>query len=233
MLRVGPFLATFDPHDDGRYLNYAIPDDDARPTAGDVADLAAAYEERGRIPRLEYLTTAAPLVEAALADGGFVAEAHLSLMTCTPGRAAERRLPWARVSRAEDDAELEEMVAVQHTAFGDVPPDASTLARARAWVEAGAIAVVARDRATRAVIGGGVATPPCEDASELTGIAVRESFRRRGVAGAVTARLAREAFAAGAGTAFLTPGGDGAQRVYARAGFADASVMLHISRLDG
>jgi hypothetical protein len=46
---------------------------------------------------------------------------------------------------------------------------------------------------------------------------------------AATARTA-DAFAVGVTTAFLTPGDDGAHRVYERAGFADATVMLHISR---
>jgi predicted GNAT family acetyltransferase len=58
---------------------------------------------------------------------------------------------------------------------------------------------------------------------------VLEPYRRRGIAGAITARLARELFADGVTTVFLTPGDDGAHRVYARAGFADTTAMLHLS----
>jgi hypothetical protein len=46
----------------------------------------------------------------------------------------------------------------------------------------------------------------------------------------VTARLAGDAFAVGVTTAFLTPGGDGAHRVYARVGFADRTILVHIGR---
>ncbi|MGH8896103.1 MAG: hypothetical protein ACRDZ4_03550 [Egibacteraceae bacterium] len=49
------FLATFDRHSDSPYRNYAIPDDGAEPTTTDVQALIAAYERRGRTPRLEYV----------------------------------------------------------------------------------------------------------------------------------------------------------------------------------
>jgi predicted GNAT family acetyltransferase len=65
--------------------------------------------------------------------------------------------------------------------------------------------------------------------TEIAGIGVLEGHRRRGIAGAITAGLARAAFAAGQTTAWLTPGDDGAHRVYARAGFVDRSAMLHLS----
>jgi predicted GNAT family acetyltransferase len=75
-----------------------------------------------------------------------------------------------------------------------------------------------------------VATVPSRGVTEIAGIGVLASHRRRGIATAITARLTADAFAAGVTTAFLTPGDHGAQRVYQRAGFADATVMLHISR---
>jgi predicted GNAT family acetyltransferase len=65
--------------------------------------------------------------------------------------------------------------------------------------------------------------------SEVAGVATAEPFRRRGLAGAVTAVAAREAFAAGATLCVISPGGDDAQRVYARAGFRRAATMLHWS----
>jgi predicted GNAT family acetyltransferase len=89
--------------------------------------------------------------------------------------------------------------------------------------------VLARDVSTGRVVGGGVATAPADGVSEIAGIGVLESHRRRGIAGAITARLAAELFASGVGTAFLTPGDDGAHRVYARAGFADTTEILHLS----
>ena len=72
-------------------------------------------------------------------------------------------------------------------------------------------------------------TPPADEVTELAGIGVQAAYRRRGIAGALTARLAEQAFAAGVTTAFLTPGDDGAGRVYERAGFEPRSLMLHIA----
>jgi predicted GNAT family acetyltransferase len=89
---------------------------------------------------------------------------------------------------------------------------------------------MARDTATGTIVGGGVATTPAGATSEIAGIGVDETYRRRRIAGAITARLARELFDAGVTTVFLTPGHDGAHRVYARAGFADTTEMVHLSQ---
>ncbi len=89
--RIGPFLATFSPHNDNPFLNYAIPDDVATPSSADVAALITAYERRSRIPRLEYIAHLAPDVEGALLTAGFVVEGRLELMTCIPG--SEQILP--------------------------------------------------------------------------------------------------------------------------------------------
>jgi hypothetical protein len=63
---IGPFLATFSRSSTNRFLNYAMPDDGARPSAGDVELLIEAYGRRGRRARLEYITAGAPDVEESL-----------------------------------------------------------------------------------------------------------------------------------------------------------------------
>jgi GNAT superfamily N-acetyltransferase len=111
---------------------------------------------------------------------------------------------------------------VQQVAFGEQPDPSAT-------ADPGVpFAVLAR--VDGVVAGGGMALDVARETTEIVGIAVAEPFRRRGIAGAVTAELARLAFAAGARTAFLTPGDDTAQRVYTRAGFAPTDVMLHLRR---
>jgi GNAT superfamily N-acetyltransferase len=111
-------------------------------------------------------------------------------------------------------------VHVQQRAFGEQPdPAEDGLLRLP-------LAVLAR--VDGEIIGGGMGLVIAEGTTELVGIAVAEPHRRQGIAGAVTAELARMAFDAGATSAFLTPGDDGAQRVYARAGFASTDVMLHL-----
>ncbi len=228
--RVGPFVATFDRTTDHPFLSYAIPDDGAEPTADDVAALRAAYERRGRVPRLEYLPSRAPAAEAALLAGGFAVEARLALMTCGPGDVAAIEAPdGVELVLPDTDEQLRDGTAVANAAFGEPGvPSPAAVARLRGRIVAGAIAVLARDVADRRAIGWGQCSAPGDGATELAGIAVDEAQRRRGIAGAITARLAREAFARGVETAFLTPGDDAAGRVYARAGFATRSRMLHL-----
>jgi predicted acetyltransferase len=70
---------------------------------------------------------------------------------------------------------------------------------------------------------------PANQTTEIAGIGVRVPFRRRGIAGALTARLLREAFDAGVAVAFLMPGHEEGFRVYTRAGFWASGEILHIS----
>ena len=229
--RVGPFLATFDPDTDHPFLNYAMPDDGAAPSHREVAALVDAYERRRRKPRLEYLPRVAPAVEAALVVAGFAVEDRPPLMTCAAARAPELPAPHGiELVLPLSDPDFLAAVTAQREAFGGSPPGGREAARLRATVAAGGIAVLARDARTGEPAGAGVCSPPGDGVTELAGIGVRHAFRRRGIAGAITARLAREAFAVGVTTAFLTPGDDGAGRVYGRAGFVTTGEMLHISR---
>jgi predicted GNAT family acetyltransferase len=228
--RVGPFLATFDPHDDLKYLSYAIPDDDARPTPDDVAALIAAYGRHERLPRLEFLPSVAPAAEAALLAGGLQVEARLPVMTCDADTVVDLAPDdGIALDRPVTEDDVHGMLAAQMRAFGEPPPDDDAVARAFERLGDGALRVLARDTATGTIVGGGVATTPAGATSEIAGIGVDAAYRRRGIAGAITARLARELFDAGVTTVFLTPGHDGAHRVYARAGFADTTEMVHLS----
>jgi GNAT superfamily N-acetyltransferase len=228
---VGPFTATFDPHTTSPFLSYAFPDDGAQPTAADVAALAEAYRHRDRVPRLEFLPAVAPAVEPALVAGGFTVEARLAVMTCAVGEAVDLEpSPGIVIEPPVTDDDLRGMRIAQHAAFGVAEPEAGAgeIARQRASLAAGALMLLARDATTGAIVGGGVATVPAEGVTEVAGIGVLESHRRRGMAGAITAGLARAAFAAGQTTVWLTPGHDDAHRVYARAGFADTTRMVHM-----
>jgi GNAT superfamily N-acetyltransferase len=208
--------------------NYAIPHDGARPGERDVADLVAAFESAGRVPRLEYLPSTAPEAEAVLVDHGFAVELHTTVMACPAEALTEVPAPAGVTFEALDEhATLEEVDAlmrVQAEAFGD---EHQPLERRPLWL-GHFIAVLARVDGEPA--GGGMCLARLLGTTELVGIAVAEPFRRRGIAGALTADLARRAFADGAKQAILTPGGDDAGRVYARAGFRPVDEMLHLRR---
>ncbi|MEI9992388.1 MAG: GNAT family N-acetyltransferase [Rhizomicrobium sp.] len=225
--RSGPFLATFDA-DPNVYLNYAMPDDDADPSPADIAALIGLFAAQGRKPRLEYIPAAAPQVEPALLAAGFTVEARLPVMLCMPGSTV--RTPATRdiaVFLATEERDLIAIDQAQAEAYGAPPRGPGSHKRT---LRAGGLVAAARDMASGAIIGGGVAMPPQGGIGEIAGIGVRSDFRRRGAAGALTALLAREVFARGFDLLWLTPGGEQAERIYARAGFAAVSEALHISR---
>jgi ribosomal protein S18 acetylase RimI-like enzyme len=228
--QIGPFLATFNPHSVNPFLNYAIPDDAATPSLSDVKALITAYESRGRKPRLEYVATLAPAVEEALVAGGFSVEGRLPLMTCTPG--SERSLPLPpdiELIVPVSDAQMLATVTVQNEAYGESEPCAEDGQRLRNSLAAGAIAVLARVASTGEPAGAGVCTVPGNQTTEVAGIGVRVAFRRRGIAGALTTRLVREAFHAGVTVAFLMAAHEQEVRIYTRAGFSTTGEILHIS----
>ena len=209
--------------------NYAIPHDGARPTAADVAELVAAFESAGRVPRLEYLPSTAPEAEDVLLAHGFEVELRTTVMACdAPGLADVPPPPGVTLHALDEHATLEEadaLMRVQAEAFGD---EHRPLERRPLWL-GHFIAVLARADGEPA--GGGMCLARLLGTTELVGIAVTERFRRRGIAAALTADLARRAFADGARQAILTPGGDDAGRVYARAGFVPVDEMLHLRRV--
>lgn len=231
VLRIGPFLATVNHHDNNRFLNYAIPDDGAVPSTGEVNALIEAYRQRSRTPRLEYIAQLAPAVEARLLEAGFTVEGKLPLMVCRPGQQQPLQVPAGiELLVPSTDAELLGVMSAQSEAYGgDGRPDPHAVERLRQQIDAGEIVVLARDTATGEAAGGGMGTAPHDGLSEVAGIGVRPAYRRRGIAGALTARLLREAFDAGVTLAFLMAAGEAEARNYARAGFQHCGRILHIS----
>lgn len=229
--RIGPFLATFSRSSDNPFLNYAIPDDNATPSLADVTALITAYEKRLRKPRLEYVAYLAPAVEQMLIDANFCIEGRLPLMVCAPG--SEQILPAPpdiELILPVSDADLLATIAVQKEAYGDSSPDAAWLSRLQNSLAAGGIAVLARTMTMGEPVGAGVCSVPNNQTTEITGIGVRAAFRRRGVAGALTAQLVQEAFAVGVSVPFLMAAHEAEARIYARAGFSTVGEILHISR---
>lgn len=229
--RVGPFLAAYDPHSDNLYRNYALPDDGAEPDPGDVQALIDAFLRHERTPRLEYVPTVAPAVETALLAAGFVAEGRYPLMIATAASARELAPPpGIELLVAATDDELLGVATVQNIAYGEAPPTAHDVARLRTTVEGGGIVGLARDAASGEPVGAGLCSVPIGGVSEIAAIGVVPEYRRRGVAGAFTAWLLREALAAGISDPFLMPAEEAGERIYTRVGFARVSEVLMISR---
>ncbi|WP_433613599.1 GNAT family N-acetyltransferase [Dactylosporangium sp. CA-139114] len=230
VVRTGPFTVTITGHDPNVYLNYAVPDPGADPSAADIEALVTAFTTRGRTPRLEYLPKLAPAVEPALLAAGFAVADRLPLMECGPSDATDQPVPPGfELVTPKTDAEIEAMLAAQHEAFGEEPPTPAHVAATRAKAESGQLQLLARELATGETAGGGIAAAVRDGISEVAGIAVRPAYERRGLGAALTLHLTRAAFAAGATLAFLTPAGDAQERVYARVGYRRADAVLFLS----
>ena len=228
--RVGQFLLMFTAATRHRYLNYAIPDDDAAPTRAEIDALVGAFHTADRVPRLEFLPTVAPLLEARLLDYGFAVEERLPLMTCTETTLRAVASPdGVSIDTPSDAASMLALARLQHDIFADPDPaDERSVARLREILAAGGLALLATDAATGDPVGGAQTVIPGGGATEVVGVAVARSHRRRGIAAAMVSTLASRCFATGLITVFLeaAPGADGA---YRNAGFQRTSTSLHIS----
>jgi ribosomal protein S18 acetylase RimI-like enzyme len=235
---IPPFTAFFHPHDILTFLNYAVPDAPASGDLGDaVAALRAAYHRRRRRARLEFIEEFAPGLPPSLRAAGLLEEARQPLMVCTPETwRLPQGVPGLSIATLAADSPLEaikENLATNELGFD--PRASGTFSdedarRFRSGLERGRAFTAYLDGLPA---GAGMFNPPREGLAELVGIATLEPFRRRGVAAALTAHMARAAFALGVELAFLTAADEGASRVYERAGFRRAATMVaYIEPLD-
>ena len=151
--RIGPFLATFTLDTSNPFLNYAIPVDAAIAAPADVESLVAAYEARERKPRLEYIPSVAPAVEAVLLAAGFEVEGRLPLMTCeTPVFASPPGIELVAPSTKE---EFRGVAEVQWEAYEERDPITdSAVEGLRRTADTGGVVVLARDAETGQPAGG-------------------------------------------------------------------------------
>jgi FR47-like protein len=208
VIETGPFVIGQDATTDSRNINYATPQLDAGDiTPGDVAALVAAFRDIGCVPRLEYVTSGAPALEQLLLDAGFTVEARHDYLVCSPGALTVPPLPDGyEVAEPTTDALRIEQLAVQNEAFGGEPvATPADAARLRRQQDNGGVVLQVRDTANG------------------------KPFRRRGIAGALTAAITERLFAAGAEVAWLEAGGQDSWRVYERVGYVPTGKRLYIA----
>jgi ribosomal protein S18 acetylase RimI-like enzyme len=232
VLETGPFVAGLEPETANPFVNYASPVPGVPITAADVADLVAAFTGAGRKPRLEYVTSCAPELEDLLTAAGFAVEERNQYLVCTPRTWNAHPVPDGLIlAEPTTDPDRAAVVSAQNEAFGGLGSDRPevAVARIRRTQERGGVVIGART-AGGEWVGGGQAAPPNDGLSEIAGIAVRESFRRRGLGGAITAEVTRRFFERGGEIAWLEASGDDSWRVYERVGYSPAGHRLYISR---
>ena len=231
--RVGPFLVIFDPDSDIPPRNYAVPDDQARPTPVDVAALIAAFLARGRLPHLE-IVLPAPGVERALEEAGFVTERRLPLLVnssdATSGGVPEDSGSGdVTAALVSDDDDLRAAATIQHIAYGGEGDIAqSDVDRLTRTIRSGG--GVALGWLHGVPVGSGLFVPPAAGFSEVAAVGVLAPARRRGVAAAVTRALTAGAAATGA-TPFLQAEDVATARIYQRAGYRIVGELAMVSLL--
>jgi GNAT superfamily N-acetyltransferase len=228
-VRIGPFVARFNPDWANPMANYAIPDDHAEPTAEDIRTLIDVFRGYERKPRLEFLPSCAPAVEPALRAAGFEVEGRAPLMACPPGDlAAPKPVAGLELFEPRADDDLFGLTTVQHYAYGEPgTPDRQAINGLRHTYENGGIVLLGTIEGEPA--GGGSCSIPIDGLTEIAGIAVAELFRRRGVGAAVAARLTELAFERGLRVPWLEPSGETSERVYAGIGYRIIGEKLNIS----
>jgi ribosomal protein S18 acetylase RimI-like enzyme len=227
--QVGPFLATCTNATDNRYLNYAVPDDGAAPSIDETIALIDWYENRHRLPRLEYDTATAPLVEPALMAAGFRDEGRLPVLLFddrTPRMPEPDRICFRPPLTDQD---TRGMLEVQAEAYGGERPSDDDVRRRRTQTDFQSRSLIAEDIELGLVVGAGSTAPIVAGVTEIAAIGVLPAYRRRGIATAMANHLALDACARGAAAPFLMAAHDQERRIYQRAGFTDIGEILHIS----
>ncbi|MFD9221268.1 GNAT family N-acetyltransferase [Streptomyces sp. NPDC060064] len=220
-VRVGPFTVRYNPNWAIPPANYAIPDHGAEPTTEEVNALIAVFHERDRQPRLEFLPSCAPEVEPALLTAGFTVERRAPLLACTPeSLITPAPVDGVTLTEPSDEAGYTAAAGVQHLAYGESgDPTDGEIAWLRGANEGGGVAGLARDDKDGTPVAAGGCSVPADGLSELCGLAVASSHRRRGIGAALSAYLTAAAFDRGCRIVWLEPGDADIERIYAGIGY--------------
>ena len=212
---VGGFMVMLSPSDPLVWVNYAVPTSSA--TLAGIDEMVAVFRAAGRVPRLEFFVDLWPDVALSLEKAGFRCEKRMPIMVLSRDR-------WHGLShdhdvRPVDFATYCEMNRVLCEAFGaEIPEESDPYddPMFQRIMKDEVLATVAL--ADGKVVGGGLGVGTSE-VREIAGIGTAAAYRKRGIASAVIADLLDRFFGDGGEVAWLTPGDEGAQSVYARLGF--------------
>jgi ribosomal protein S18 acetylase RimI-like enzyme len=230
--QIGPF--TLFVRDGAGWPYYARPSLGARGFAAyDVSRVRERQRELVVPEAFEWVDEVSPSLARAAVEAGLDVHRHPLMLLEGEVRAGEPP-PGADIQLLEDPDDLPFADAVQRLAF-DEPgtqrgpagldelraavsgADNGRLADTRAGFERGLMRWgIARVDGAIVCAGG---HKPVGDTSEIVGVGTLPAYRRRGLAGAVTAALARDARSRGVTAVFLSAGDDDVARLYGSLGF--------------
>jgi len=160
---------------------------------------------------------------------GFTVERRTPVMIATPATRLTPRSPAGiTIRHAASDADLTAAATVQHHAYQiPYPPGPHDIARLTRLTQRGGLVAIAIDGSTGTVTGTGLidVTGGHPAVGELAAVGVLTAFRRRGIASAISACLARTAHSQGISLVFLEAEPE-EEQIYRRTGFTDATTKL-------
>lgn len=211
---------------------FMIPDVPVDKAINQVITELQVYASARHIPaRVRVIEEYSPAFVAALRSTGFGEVWRQPVMLCTSARQLDapeiEGLSFAALSAQAAIDDLREAWDTNALGFGETPGvNDAQIEQFRRELKNGR-AVIAKVDSVPA--GAAMFTAVQRGVAELVGIATLPEFRRRGIAGALTAHAAQAALEHGADLVFLTTDSPDAARVYQRIGFKTAGWLVELS----
>ncbi|WP_371406505.1 GNAT family N-acetyltransferase [Kribbella sp. NBC_00662] len=214
--------------DDAWYLSGVLAAEPGQPFDPDevpwaIETVRQAFAAEGRWVHAEFVEEANPGLAEALAEQGMTIVGRLPLLVVEPAGLLVPDLPEgttvAVVSSAEEQTVANAVAAEAYEMdSADSPYKADP-------ADGGAVIVYVDGVAAATAAWTAVA----DEVSEVAGVGTLHSHRRRGLGAIATAYATLNAFGLGGATlAWLTPGDDGADRIYRRLGYAPRATAVHL-----
>ncbi|GAA0572095.1 GNAT family N-acetyltransferase [Kribbella sandramycini] len=224
---VGPLVGLL--HDeDAWYLSTMVAAEPGKPFDPEevreaLAVLRQAFRAEGRWLSAELIEEANPGLADELETNGMKIVSRPPLLVVEPDELVDPTLPAGVTALViSSDAEQAEANAIAADAYA-----AEGVGFTYQPVHANGGGVVIRVDGVPAATAAWTAV--ADGVTEVAGVGTIHSHRRRGLAGIATAYATQQAFElAGATLAWLTPGDDGADRVYRRVGYSPQATAVHL-----
>ncbi|WP_433164629.1 GNAT family N-acetyltransferase [Kribbella sp. CA-247076] len=225
----GPLAGMLHERDDAWYMSTMVAAEPGRPfdpdaVPGALVAVRKAFADRGRWLSAELIDEANPGLAEALEAQGMTIVSRPPLLVVEPDGLRVPELPAGVTAHfVTTDEEQAEANAVSADAF-EIEGGAN-FARHADPVDGGCVLV----RVDSVPAASASWTAVADAVTEVAGVGTIRTHRRRGLGSIATAYATQQAFElAGATLAWLTPGDDGADRIYRGLGYAPRATAVHL-----
>jgi predicted GNAT family acetyltransferase len=188
------------------------------------------FSNRNRRARFEYLEEFNPKLGTILRQNGFIEESRQFLMVCSvetySSNANVADFVIEEITENSEVSAAQQFLTVQGWGFGGEETEVATTENARQFLQ-----MLGKGRAYVGLLAGepvavGMVSEVYNGICELAGLATLATYRRQGIATAITRKAVEQAFERGADVVFLTAADEQAGRVYQKVGFENYTTVL-------